>query len=272
MGFRDYQPAINRFTVRDTFTGALADLNLGTNPWTGNRYSPTGGNPITGIEIDGHKIYLENFGSVSVTRANASDSEIQRASQRVAENPEASHMDSVPYEEVLEFMTDEMKTNPESETVDAISAKFSPWCGYDRITASWNCEKDGLTMWADAVKTGGPWDHKGPLHDLLGVSDKNAILYTKIPGTGDKVRYVVWSNIHYVRTELKISRATLQGGAVLADLMDNGHLNPEDVEYAPEELTQEVLNQAIMEPYDEFVQLGIIRSCSDNSEGVTVGC
>ncbi|WP_291414528.1 RHS repeat-associated core domain-containing protein [Actinophytocola sp.] len=54
MGFRDYNPAINRFTVRDTYNGALADMNLGTNPWTGNRYTMAGGNPITGIEIDGH--------------------------------------------------------------------------------------------------------------------------------------------------------------------------------------------------------------------------
>ncbi|MFC4856912.1 DNRLRE domain-containing protein [Actinophytocola glycyrrhizae] len=54
MGFRDYQPGINRFTVRDTYNGALADLNLGTNTWTGNRYTMAGGNPITGIEIDGH--------------------------------------------------------------------------------------------------------------------------------------------------------------------------------------------------------------------------
>jgi RHS repeat-associated protein len=55
MGFRDYQPNINRFTVRDTYNGALSDMALGTNPWTGNRYAMTGGNPITGIEIDGHE-------------------------------------------------------------------------------------------------------------------------------------------------------------------------------------------------------------------------
>ncbi|UVS80537.1 hypothetical protein Actkin_04288 [Actinokineospora sp. UTMC 2448] len=54
MGFRDYQPAINRFTVRDTYNGALKDLNLSSNPWTGNRYAFTGGNPIIGIELDGH--------------------------------------------------------------------------------------------------------------------------------------------------------------------------------------------------------------------------
>ena len=54
MGFRDYNPGLNRFLTRDAYTGALADLNLGTDPYTGNRYAFTGGNPITGIELDGH--------------------------------------------------------------------------------------------------------------------------------------------------------------------------------------------------------------------------
>jgi RHS repeat-associated protein len=54
MGFRDYSPGLNRFLTRDTYNGALADLNLGTNPWTGNRYAYGAGNPITNIEIDGH--------------------------------------------------------------------------------------------------------------------------------------------------------------------------------------------------------------------------
>jgi RHS repeat-associated protein len=54
MGFRDYSPGLNRFLTRDTYNGALADLNLGLNPWTGNRYAFAGGNPITGIEHDGH--------------------------------------------------------------------------------------------------------------------------------------------------------------------------------------------------------------------------
>ena len=48
MGFRDYNPGLNRFLTRDTYTGALDDLNLGTDPYTGNRYAFTGGNPITG--------------------------------------------------------------------------------------------------------------------------------------------------------------------------------------------------------------------------------
>jgi RHS repeat-associated protein len=55
MGFRDYSPGLNRFLVRDTYNGALADLNLATNPYTGNRYAFTAGNPITNIELDGHR-------------------------------------------------------------------------------------------------------------------------------------------------------------------------------------------------------------------------
>jgi RHS repeat-associated protein len=54
MGFRDYSPALNRFLTRDMYNGALADLNLSTNPFTGNRYAFGGGNPISNIELDGH--------------------------------------------------------------------------------------------------------------------------------------------------------------------------------------------------------------------------
>jgi RHS repeat-associated protein len=54
MGFRDYSPGLNRFTSRDMYTGALADMKLGADPFTGNRYAFTGGNPISRIELDGH--------------------------------------------------------------------------------------------------------------------------------------------------------------------------------------------------------------------------
>jgi RHS repeat-associated protein len=54
MGFRDYAPGLNRFTTRDMYDGALADVGLGTDPYTGNRYAFTAGNPINLIEADGH--------------------------------------------------------------------------------------------------------------------------------------------------------------------------------------------------------------------------
>ncbi len=54
MGFRDYDPGLNRFTTRDMYTGALADMNLGCDPYTGNRYAFAGGNPTSAVEMDGH--------------------------------------------------------------------------------------------------------------------------------------------------------------------------------------------------------------------------
>ena len=54
MGFRDYSPALNRFLTRDNYNGALADMHLGLDPFTGNRYAFGGGNPISSVEIDGH--------------------------------------------------------------------------------------------------------------------------------------------------------------------------------------------------------------------------
>ncbi|NIK56120.1 DNRLRE domain-containing protein [Kribbella shirazensis] len=54
MGFREYNPGLNRYLSRDYYDGALQDLALGTDPWNTNRYAFAGGNPITGVEIDGH--------------------------------------------------------------------------------------------------------------------------------------------------------------------------------------------------------------------------
>ena len=58
MGFRDYDPGLNRFTSRDMYNGALADMGLGSDPFTGNRYAFTGGNPISNVEVDGHWFVL----------------------------------------------------------------------------------------------------------------------------------------------------------------------------------------------------------------------
>jgi hypothetical protein len=38
------------------YGAALADINLGTDPWSTNRYSFTGGNPISNVDLTGHMV------------------------------------------------------------------------------------------------------------------------------------------------------------------------------------------------------------------------
>ncbi|URN11925.1 hypothetical protein LUW77_09355 [Streptomyces radiopugnans] len=71
MGFRDYSPGLNRFTTRDMYNGALADMSLGTDPFTSNRYAFTGGNPISRIELDGHRPAECNESGYSCTMNSA---------------------------------------------------------------------------------------------------------------------------------------------------------------------------------------------------------
>jgi RHS repeat-associated protein len=79
MGFRNYDPGLNRFLTRDMYNGALADMNLATDPFTGNRYAFAGGNPITGIELDGHvPLTLQQLENINTAPPTAPDPATQR--------------------------------------------------------------------------------------------------------------------------------------------------------------------------------------------------
>src|SRR5260370_6172729 len=55
MGFRTYDPSLNQFLTRDMYNGALTDTGLSTDPFTGSRYTFGAGNPVSNIELDGHR-------------------------------------------------------------------------------------------------------------------------------------------------------------------------------------------------------------------------
>jgi RHS repeat-associated protein len=65
MGFRTYDPGLNRFLTRDMYNGALDDMALAGDPLTGNRYAFAGGNPISNIELDGHG-WLSDLGHAAL--------------------------------------------------------------------------------------------------------------------------------------------------------------------------------------------------------------
>jgi RHS repeat-associated protein len=62
MGFRNYDPSLNRFLTRDMYESALADSNMTTDPYTGNRYAFGGGNPLSNVELDGHMYEADGGG------------------------------------------------------------------------------------------------------------------------------------------------------------------------------------------------------------------
>jgi hypothetical protein len=54
MGFRNYDPGLNQFASRDMYDGALDNMSLTTDPFTGSQYAFGNGNPISNIETNGH--------------------------------------------------------------------------------------------------------------------------------------------------------------------------------------------------------------------------
>ncbi|WP_158887113.1 DNRLRE domain-containing protein [Amycolatopsis anabasis] len=84
MGFRNYSPDRNAFLNRDSFNGALDDLGLAIDPWTGNRYAFAGGNPASRVEIDGHEprdtaINCSGFGVQDSAETCAPETEEEKA-------------------------------------------------------------------------------------------------------------------------------------------------------------------------------------------------
>ncbi|MFD3531264.1 DNRLRE domain-containing protein [Streptomyces sp. NPDC058664] len=79
MGFRDYNPGLNRFTSRDMYNGALADMGLGSDPYTGNRYAFTGGNPTSFVELDGHIFGCDWCGDVLDTIGDVATGTVKKA-------------------------------------------------------------------------------------------------------------------------------------------------------------------------------------------------
>ncbi|MFC4075624.1 polymorphic toxin type 17 domain-containing protein, partial [Salinithrix halophila] len=74
------------FLTRDMYNGAMADMNLGTNPWTMNRYAFAGGNPISGVELDGHDYIVDAEATVTANSKTGEIPEIYREDYEAKED------------------------------------------------------------------------------------------------------------------------------------------------------------------------------------------
>jgi hypothetical protein len=76
------------------------------------------------------------------------------------------------------------------------------------------CDAGTLAWWAGMVWPGSAWDHKGPIGEYIGLDEDNDdTRYVNVPGTNYRMRYDVWSNIHYGYVG---SAAGIGGGTLIA--------------------------------------------------------
>jgi hypothetical protein len=110
----------------------------------------------------------------------------------------------------------EMVKNSRTDVVKRMRALNDPcigeFCDGNKVAA--------LAFWRDKVKPGGPWDHKPKLQRMWkmrcgGERCSNLDdLYMDVPGTGLRIHYEVFSNLHYgyVGRAAGFPRFIVQGG------------------------------------------------------------
>ncbi|WP_185749187.1 Ig-like domain-containing protein [Humibacillus xanthopallidus] len=67
MGARRYAADTGRFLQEDMYASALGDLGLALDPLSQNRYALAGGNPISFVEVDGHRLIADGGGGGSTS-------------------------------------------------------------------------------------------------------------------------------------------------------------------------------------------------------------
>jgi hypothetical protein len=133
----------------------------------------------------------------------------------------------------VSYITDEMLRNSTGDTAvrirlwlmdDQVGCMFGwPTCQLthllDDLGPGSNSLRDdaALAVWTMKVRSGGDWDHKGPLQRIFGHEGEN--FYMRVPDTEKSISFDLWSNIHYgyVGTEVGFSADTLQVGANLGN-------------------------------------------------------
>lgn len=162
---------------------------------------------------------------------------------------------------VTSYIYDEIKTNADSGTVDAIEVANNP---VSTILAPLGSKATAYALWAEKVGPGREWDHKGAIQNEYG-------LRTQVPGKPGEISWDVWSNIHYgfVGKEAGFSDTELKGGADLADLASNGETSAGDEiaiqigidlynRYGADGLTPERIQEEVIARYDDFGEAGKI--------------
>ncbi|MFD5858844.1 golvesin C-terminal-like domain-containing protein [Streptomyces chartreusis] len=216
MGFRDYSPGLNRFTSRDMYNGALADMGLGADPYTGNRYAFGGGNPTSFIELDGHMLApLEGGGGGGEE-----------------EEPWYKEL-SARHDTAVVMATDYLKSQYPNDDFDnevqivGGSAKGNDKVGWADIVR-WG--KDKVEVW-EVKQAGGPAEAEGPAQLARYIKKLQKMLREK----GDNRKVVAGADIvpelgptpSMGNPKEKITARSTQGGIITYDVNRDDDDDPE---------------------------------------------
>ena len=183
LGPRIYDPNVDRFTTADYLVGSTADLAMGTDPLTGNRYLFAAANPVAFYE-NGYEPCPDPK-RCNYYYSGSKEQQQGRNWNRLERYRTASR-----------FIYNKMRKN----------------AGRDWVTQPGVA---GTLRFAEMVRANGPWDYKRPnaLPAMLGLTPGD--YHFPVPGLGspNELYYDVWSNIHYgyVGRARGFSRDVLQG-------------------------------------------------------------
>ena len=111
-----------------------------------------------------------------------------------ASNVARVRLPSNQYNEIAAWMAGEIRTNAVSDVVNDIKWALSSSCTGNPYGGGLGCLSYAATKWHDLVCTGCVWDHKPIIAQTWDDRDR---YFADVPGTGWKIYYDVWSNIHY---------------------------------------------------------------------------
>ena len=131
-------------------------------------------------------------------------------------------LDYSDFNQTVQYMYEEMRDNARSDEVEDIRWNNRRNNDYYTLRA--------YQKWADLVKGGADWDHKGKIDNRLGLEEANDYSFPIWGDSRHEYSYDIWSNIHYgyVGKAAGFTNAELRGGAYLNDIINGNRDSSEN--------------------------------------------
>ncbi|NMO50688.1 RHS repeat protein [Actinoplanes sp. TBRC 11911] len=217
-GAREYDKALGAFISRDSVVDPKDPPQMNGYAYAGNNpvvhSDPTGLRTDPFADVNGNTAPIPSYNVPAPGHSTYHDP--SRTDPHRTYNfpvpPRRKHNHPGAYDFMLDWMTAEINRNSRSRDVHGIVREN--WFAHN--TGLPQFKEEALFQWAALVGAGKKWDHKSKIIAMLGMDpDDKHDRYTEVPGTGERVYFDIWSNIHYgyVGRKIGFTAAELQAGA-----------------------------------------------------------